>query len=364
MSNNTTTIVSLELILSRRLAPSKIKRFKLELKEITQLLLGTNGSGKSSILYELSPLPADKANYYKGGKKIIVLQKGMDSFTLTSDFTKGNHHSFVMNGEDLNPGQTVTVQKELVKEHFGVTVDIHEMLLGLENFTSMSPVRRREWLTILCTVDYTYALKKYQLIQQRLRDVVGGLRIARERLVRETASCVSDDDIQHLREKQNELSQEAQGMYLLRNANTPAVHTARQTVSTTQGMIEHLMSKFRSIRRVLKEKSFLSPSDYQEDIDQLTYEISVIDGQYASLSEEYMALANNSQNVEELDNTELSALKQRVIDLARQRDAILQERRTTIEIADADRTASTIDSIRETITHALTNIPHLSLIHI
>ena len=359
MSNNTTKIISLELILSRRLAHSKIKRFKLELKEVTQLLLGTNGSGKSSILYELSPLPADKANYYKGGKKIIVLQKGTDTFTLTSDFTKGNHHSFVMNGEDLNPGQTVTVQKELVKEHFGITVEIHEMLLGLENFTAMSPARRREWLTILCTVDYTYALKKYQLIQQRLRDVVGGLRIARERLVKETASCINEEDIQHLRERQNELSQEAQSMYMLRNANTPSVFAARNNVTTVQEAIDHLVSKFRSVRRVLKDKSFLAPSDYQESIDQLTYEISVIDGQYASLSEEYMSITSNgNQNVEEIDSSELIALKQRAIELAHKRDAILQERRTSFQIVDAERMAGTIDSIRETITHALTNIPH------
>ena len=360
MSNNTTTtIVSLELILSRRLAPSKIKRFKLTLKEVTQLLLGTNGSGKSSILYELTPLPADKSNYYKGGKKIIILQKGMDTYTLTSDFTKGNHHNFNMNGEELNPGQTVTVQKELVKEHFGITQEIHELLLGLENFTSMSPARRREWLTILCTVDYTYALQRYRRVQESLRDVKGALNIARKRLVSETASCISEDDIQHLREKQNELSQEAQGMYLLRNANTPAVHTARQTATTTQNMIDHLVGKFRSIRRVLKEKSFLLPSDYQEGIDQLTYEISVIDGQYASLSEEYMALSNNSnQNVVELDNSELAALKQRVIDLARQRDVILAERRSQFEIVDAERTASTIDAIRESLTNSLTNIPH------
>lgn len=358
MSNNTTKIISLELINCKRLALNKIKRFKLELKESEQLILGTNGSGKSSIVYELSPLPASKDNYFKNGKKIVVLEKSGVTFTLTSDFTKGNHHSFISDGEELNPGGTVTVQKELVKEVFGITVEIHEMMLGYEQFTSMSPSRRREWLTTLCSVDYTYALKTYKRVQESLRDTQGALKIAKKRLVSEMAACMNEDDITQLRERHHSLSQEAQSMYLLRNANTPSVHTAKSRLEATQSTIAEMVAKFRTVRSLLKSKSYIAPEEYQETIDQLRHDISSLDARYAALSEEYMRLSNdNAGDVVEIDSSELEALQSQLVEKSKLYETILSERVTSIEINDAERLASTIESIREQLTQALTTIP-------
>lgn len=360
MSNNTTKIISLELINCKRLAAvTKIKRFKLELKETTQLILGTNGSGKSSILYELSPLPADKSNYYKGGKKIIVIEKGLSTFVLTSDFSKGGHHSFLCDDVELNPGGTVSVQKELVKDVFNLTVEIHEMILGLEKFTAMSPARRREWLTTLCTVDYNYALKLYKRMQENLRDTQGALKIAKKRLVSEMAVCLGEDELMQLRERQNALSQEAQSMYLIRNANTPSVFTSKSDLQNKVSEVDRLVSQFRAIRKSLREKSFLSPDEYQESIDQYRHDIATLDSRYASLSEEYMRLSNgNESNVEEIDGAELEHLRSEFVRLTAIVEQKNAERRTTFNITNAQNTLSAIDAVTAWVNQIVTDIPN------
>lgn len=58
-----------QLVLSgyKRLLLNNTHYLKLDFESIYQLVLGTNGSGKSSVLYELSPLPAQSSHYVKGG---------------------------------------------------------------------------------------------------------------------------------------------------------------------------------------------------------------------------------------------------------------------------------------------------------
>ena len=46
---------------------------KIKFTEIHQLILGTNGCGKSTIIQELSPLPPAGNDYLKNGYKKIVI---------------------------------------------------------------------------------------------------------------------------------------------------------------------------------------------------------------------------------------------------------------------------------------------------
>ena len=54
-------IISLELEGAIRLELSGIKNLKITPETSITAIIGSNGSGKSSLLHYLSPLPADKA---------------------------------------------------------------------------------------------------------------------------------------------------------------------------------------------------------------------------------------------------------------------------------------------------------------
>jgi len=83
--------------------------------------LGTNGCGKTSLLWELSPLPGEPAHFTKEGSKTTRLTYNNNNYLLTSKFSPKPDHSFIKNDEELNPGGTITAQKDLVFQEFGIT---------------------------------------------------------------------------------------------------------------------------------------------------------------------------------------------------------------------------------------------------
>lgn len=59
-------IEKLELKFYKRMLLRSINHITITPKSKIQIILGTNSSGKSSLLKELSPLPANPSDYLKG----------------------------------------------------------------------------------------------------------------------------------------------------------------------------------------------------------------------------------------------------------------------------------------------------------
>jgi hypothetical protein len=186
-------IVSIELKGYKFLALSNINFIQLRPENKLQLILGTNGSGKSSLLKECSPLPANPSEFTKDGYKLIDITVGESFYSLKSSFSStGNKFSFMKDNEELNPGLTVTVYKELVKKHFNYTPDIHDIMLGVSVFHRMSTMERRSWFTKISDSDYSYAISFYQRLREQLRDVQGASKLCQSRLVQETEKLLDE----------------------------------------------------------------------------------------------------------------------------------------------------------------------------
>lgn len=172
--------------------------FEMRLDSPLQLILGTNGSGKSSLLWELSPLPASDKDFDAGGSKLVELTHRARQYVLCSSFAAKHTHSFICDGEELNKGHTITVQKELVKEHFGITQEIHGLLTGQESFVSMNAAKRKDWFLRLCDINYDYALRVFSQLKNAHRDRVGAIRLEKKALVVESQKLLSDQDIEKI----------------------------------------------------------------------------------------------------------------------------------------------------------------------
>ena len=175
------------------MALNNINSFVITPTEKVQLILGTNGSGKSSLVRMLTPLPPEQSEFLKDGSKVITISKDNIIYTLKHTFSPVRH-SFVRNGDELNHGGTISVFKELVKQEFGITPEIHDLLTDIEVFHSMSPARRREWFTRLSDTSYDYALTVFGRLKERNRDVVGALKLAKKHLVVETAKVITETE--------------------------------------------------------------------------------------------------------------------------------------------------------------------------
>lgn len=213
-------ILDIELVGFKRMQLNQVASFKMTMSELVQLILGTNGSGKSSLLAELTPLPADPSAYTKEGSKTIRIMHRGHHYVLKSWFSPSQKHSFEKDGEPLNgtEGGTVTVQKELVKQEFGITGDVHELLTGLLKFTQMSPIERRRWFTRLSDTNYDYALAVFQKLKDRLRDTSGFVKTAKRRLVAEQSKVISTAEEEKLTQEVQAISHE---LNLLQSQRAP-----------------------------------------------------------------------------------------------------------------------------------------------
>lgn len=166
----------------------------------------SNGMGKSSLLSQMSPLPADlKKDYNEGGYKIIEFVIGTDEYILSSGYIGKSKHSFVKNGIELNQGGTSAVQKQLAEEHLKITPSIFNIMLGVDQLTTMSPSIRKQWFTMLSPVDYTYSIRVWNELRSRARDIVGSIKIAQDDLVKKSAGVIDEKQLSALQEESSKL---------------------------------------------------------------------------------------------------------------------------------------------------------------
>jgi DNA repair exonuclease SbcCD ATPase subunit len=177
-------ILSIDLKGFKRFAVNQIHRIHIEFVEKIIFILGTNGSGKSSLLQELSPLPAVSKNYEDNGYKKIVIEHLGVIYTLLSDF-EYNKHSFLKGEEELNQGGTLSVQRELVKKEFNITPELHELYIGQLRFHQMTPAQRRYWFTAFSKSDYSYAMSVYQKLKERQKEIQNQYKLIQNRYLKE-----------------------------------------------------------------------------------------------------------------------------------------------------------------------------------
>lgn len=194
-------ILYIQLIGFKRFLLNNIDYFEMIVNNQIQIILGTNGSGKSSLLQQLTPLPPNATDFAKTGSKLITISHQDCIYNLKSVFQPSQKHSFIKDDVELNPGGTVTIQRELVKTHFNITPDIHSLMLGEESFDSMSPNRRKEWFILLCDTNYDYAIKVYAKLKERYRDTTGALKLAKKRLLSESEKTLKTDEELKLKEE-------------------------------------------------------------------------------------------------------------------------------------------------------------------
>lgn len=146
-----------------------------------QIILGTNGSGKTQLLKQLNPLPANlKQDFYDNGYKYIEITHNNNHYTISSGYPNSVTHSFIHNGIELNPSGGKKTHLELIKEHFNLTPDTIDILLNINRFTTMSPTERKRWLTEVSKYDYTYSITIYNNLKSKLRDITGVIRTLTE----------------------------------------------------------------------------------------------------------------------------------------------------------------------------------------
>lgn len=350
-------ILELELNLYKRLSLKNIRKFKWTFKTSIQILLGTNGSGKSQVMREMSPLPANEKDYHKGGMKRIVISHNGKIYELISDFTKTQEHYFNCDGVNLNPGRTITIQKELVKEHFNLTAERHEFRLGLEPFCKMSAARRKELLMQICVVDYTYAVKLYKKVMDEFNSMRNGIKLAKKRLQSESVNIISDIEVNNLRDRLSVLTKQSQQLYMMRNANAGSMGVVTSNMHSAVSSINELASRFSGLRKTLGAIAYFSPHEQQAVIDECKDKLAATQGIYGRLSEEYMQLSAELSDTVDVVGEDAVVLQDEVIADRKLKEELLNQRKQPLEGLNAVNASVSMELVYESLVAVLTALP-------
>lgn len=325
-------ITLLELVGCKRLIVRNIEHFVIQPTEPQQLLLGTNGSGKSFVLNELTPLPAMKDDYTKEGSKTIEIAHRGSKYILKSWFQPKANHSFVKDGEELNPGGTVTVQKDLVYQEFGIDDETHELTLGLLKFHQMNPTDKRRWFTRLSDVSYDFAIKLYNTVNSKHRDAVGSLRTAKSQLVEESNKLMNDAEEKKLRDDVALLQSEMKLLLEQRNSRTQSVQSAEEAYRQTGELIQSLAR--RIIKMAIRKPAggeCQDVSDIERVIDQHKQSLAAKQSILNHHVDEHGKLEKAVQALIKAGDDGVAALRDKIPPLRQQRDTALAMRVLKLE---------------------------------
>lgn len=346
-----------ELVGYRRLAVSGIHRIKMTMTEVLQLILGTNGSGKSSLLNEISPLPANAADYHKSGSKIVHIEHRHRKYVLRSVFSPSQKHSFEVDGEQLNEGGTVTVQYELVAQHFGVTKATHELHSGRERFTQMSPSKRKEWFLRLCDTDYDYALRVFKKLSSKHRDTVGAINLTKEKLVEETTKLIGTDEEQAL-------TLEAQNLHALLSALLEQRKPLEDDPSTLQIELtngqERLHDEAKRLKRLMQQ--WHHPERTREELDTIQRtQQSAVDALQSSMQVRTQLFTSNQRKIEVLQKAEaqtIDSLQARMAEINREVSQLQSEQRVKWTPGRGHDACMAFETVRTQILEIMHAIPN------
>lgn len=351
-------IKKLILFKYERLALNNIEYIEYTPAAKMQLILGTNGSGKSSILLELSPLPGNHAFYRKGGYKHIFIEFNNLQYNLKSSFTvSGNRYSFMVNDEELNPSGTITVYKDLVKSHFGITQELHDLFTGQTPFHEMSVSERRSWMMQLSSADYTYAFKYFNRLKDQLRDIQGSIKLQQARLVSESDKLLSPEQESIARQ---EIANLKQLIDLLLTSKQPYID--RSQLQQDIGLIEASLQSVTE--QLVKHHAHCKHNSLSNDIRQI--EQAIIDAKSTSLSLQdqsfkvFEAIQNLSEQVRTLEHTTIKSKDEldRLIDqLALKVTKLANTRQLNLSFDCPKTTLQALNTIREELTTIFSELP-------
>ena len=354
-------IQSLKLFGFKRLMLNNVQEFTISPTEPLQLLLGTNGSGKSSILQELTPLPANHQDFIKDGFKEITIEHNRSTYVLTNNFGNTQKHYFLKDGEELNAGNTLTVQRDLVKQEFSITPDIHDLIITQKGFHALSPIERRYWFTKLSDVSYEYAISIYLKLKEKSRDISGALKLSKKRLITETSKLITTEEQAKLQDEINDLYEFINHLMEYRKP----IDKQLSTLNSNAVVIEQDLSKLSLL--YFKKKANLINIDQYNNLDEIKEKIvslqSSVEVEKRLVNNyilEHTKLSEIIKILKLTENTNLEFLNIEYKSLLNEYHTLINKQKLKLGIDDYDTASRAFDTVYDILSTVFVSLPQNS----
>ena len=290
-------VTSLQVKGFLRLAHNNINELTIDFTNIFQIILGRNGSGKSSLMGELTPYPSHKELYADDGYRRLCCNHRGHSYVILDDFNRGQaKHSIwkdeVLIHENLNP----TMAKTVVKEIFGLDKMLVDILTDRIRFTTMSPVERRDIIMRASGINVELGLEMLEKIKERRSYFKEYSKNLSKRLVAEDNALPTTSHVEQLEKRKESILED---LSLLDEINQKSVdiEPERNVISKLRELESTWKSK---VYRYLDTPEILHSAKEMDDIIEIgtrtKYKIEDIEKTKKALAEEIETIASTLGN--------------------------------------------------------------------
>jgi len=329
-------ILTVELVLYKRFMLNNIDYIKVDLQKDLALIIGSNGSGKTSLLKAATMIPANKADFLPGGRSVVTAEHNGHRYIATSLFTNGSKYSFTKDGVELNGTEsgtygTATVQRELVERELNYTTLTHRLLIGDIRFTDLSVSKRRDILSSISPLKLNYATQVWERLKNNSRDIQGITKHLTNKLVEcktELTNMNYDTDLPNI---QSTLETELNRLVSYSTVDIEDTSTLTDRLDKITRLLNDNFKEWdRYISRHVTDSAITNRSELLTKIGTLGGRRESITTKITSVSAEMLEL--NSTGAKVLDGT-LSAMEldTKINDIEQEMSNLV-----TIDIGDAD----------------------------
>jgi len=313
------SILNFELSGCTRLSLRNIKTVKMTPAQKLQMILGTNGSGKSSLLHELSPIASKPANFERGGYKKITLHRKNSVYECMSDFTgPKNRFYLAQDSKVLYEGHSSEMYNSLVAQYLKETPEVHAIRTGNRRLTTMDTDARRKWITKLCPQDYSYAIGYYKRLGEATRDLSGAIKRINTKLMQEKAKLIDEDMVIQLTNEINELNKQRLEMMQYWRPRSESFETIMQKIRMIDQDLQHQSTAVAtSLKSYSNTPGFQDTTQVWTKLSELQAQKAVIENETSVLFEQIEEIYSNLRQAQDASVKDVSQLNSELAEIAR-----------------------------------------------
>lgn len=252
----------------------EIAEFDFTIKTPITIILGGNGSGKTSLLSVYFPVCPPKEDLMDGGSYTNYCQMDDTKYKCHVKRTGGTLHCTIVNlttNEEVVSKVNPKVYNANIEDLFGLNRERKELLNGENILTRAGTAQRRQWFTMLSTSNLTYALGFYARLRKHLTALGNQADYVRGKIAETKVRVVEDESERlqletRLQQLEKEINQLAASL-----ANTPATDP-----NVDEDYIRHLLAQAGEVGKFVVGSETIP---VQEDIDAAQLTIQNLNGQ-------------------------------------------------------------------------------------
>ena len=299
---------------------SSIQELELEFNQDIIIILGTNGSGKTSLLQELFPSATRGNIFIKEGKKILEITDNNNTYTIITEKQPTEStltHRFLINEQNVNQNHSFTVQSELIENHFNLTPLKKSIFTNSIRITDMGYSKRKQFFTKINPHDLLSLLSYIENVKKQKKSIKNNIQLLEHRKVTLTSQLLKPEDIKKIKQSIERLSKQLNFHISIQNyAKHEYAKLANIDTTLPDITYKSLSGLLFKIQGYFDKYKIQSPEGLQKQISEIQTQIQLFQKEHdiyltkaKDLSNEINSLVEQSTKSEKFTSQLLHSIK-------------------------------------------------------